>query len=78
MVKKMVKKTELKQKVVGIGFEDNLIVRAQRGKMYGVKLADDLEIDINELLTTETDKTIWAISETEPDIWVITDIENDD
>jgi len=78
MVKKMVKKTELKQKVVGIGFEDNLIVRSQRGKMYGVKLADDLEININELLTTESDKTIWATIDTEPDIWVITGIENDD
>ena len=28
----MVAKTELKQKVVGIGFENDLIVRSQRGK----------------------------------------------
>lgn len=76
MVKKMVKKTELKQKVVGIGLEDNLIVRSQRGKMYGVKLADDLEIDINELLATEPDTTIWATIDTEPDVWIITGIEN--
>ncbi|MDD3984995.1 MAG: hypothetical protein PHY59_03690 [Methanobacterium sp.] len=72
----MVKKTELKQKVVGIGLEDNLIVRSQRGKMYGVKLADDLEIDINELLATEPDTTIWATIDTEPDVWIITGIEN--
>ncbi|MBZ2166849.1 hypothetical protein [Methanobacterium spitsbergense] len=75
----MVKKTELKQKIVGIGFEDDLIVRSQRGKMYSVKLADDLEIDINELLAKESDKTIWANIDTEADIWVITDVEiNDD
>ena len=71
----MVKKTELKQKIVGIGFEDDLIVRSQRGKMYSVKLADDLEIDINELLAKESDKTIWANIDTEADIWVITDVE---
>jgi hypothetical protein len=71
----MVKKTELKQKVVGIGLDDDLIVRSQRGKMYGVKLADDIEIDINELLAKEADKTIWATIDTEADIWVITDVE---
>ncbi|WP_048190787.1 hypothetical protein [Methanobacterium sp. SMA-27] len=74
----MVKKTELKQKIVGIGFEDDLIVRSQRGKMYSVKLADDLEIDINELLAKESDKTIWANIDTEADIWVITDVETND
>lgn len=47
--------------------------------MYSVKLADDLEIDINELLAKESDKTIWANIDTEADIWVITDVEiNDD
>ena len=35
----MVKKTELKQKVIGIGFEDDLIVRSQRGKTYSVKIS---------------------------------------
>ena len=41
----MVAKTELKQKVIGIGFEDDLIVRSQRGKAYSVKLTEGLEID---------------------------------
>jgi hypothetical protein len=71
----MVKKAELKQKVVGIGLEDDLIVRSQRGKMYGVKLADDLEIDINDLLAKESNKTIWASIDTEGDVWVIVDVE---
>jgi len=43
----MVAKTQLKQKVNGIGFEDNLIVKSQRGRIYNVKLAEGLEIDKN-------------------------------
>jgi hypothetical protein len=75
----MVKKTELKQKVIGIGFEEDLIVRSQRGKAYSVKLADDLEIDTNELLNKDSDTTIWANIDTEADPWVIVDVElNDD
>ena len=75
----MVKKTELKQKVIGIGFEEDLIVRSQRGKAYSVKLADDLEIDTNELLNKDSDTTIWANIDTEANPWVIVDVElNDD
>ncbi len=75
----MVKKTELKQKVIGIGFEDDLIVRSQRGKTYSVNIAENLEIDINELLTKESDKTVWATIDTEADPWVVIDVEvNDD
>jgi len=75
----MVKKTELKQKVIGIGFEDDLIVRSQRGKIYTVKLAEDLELDINELLTKETDKTVWATIDTEADPWAVINVDvNDD
>ena len=75
MVKKMVKKTELQQKVIGIGFEDDLIVRSQRGKTYTVKLAEDLEIDTNALLNKESDKTIWATIDTEADPWVVVSVE---
>lgn len=71
----MAKKTELKQKVIGIGFEDDVIVRSQRGKAYSVKLAEDLEIDTDELLNKEADKTVWATINTEADIWVVVDVE---
>jgi hypothetical protein len=75
----MVKKTELKQKVVGIGFEDDLMVRSQRGKTYAVKIAEDLEIDINMLLAKESDQTVWATIDTEADPWAVIDVEiNDD
>ena len=71
----MAKKTELKQKVIGIGFEDDLIVKSQRGRTYAVKLSEDLELDLNELLSTPSDKTIWANINTESDPWVVLDVE---
>jgi hypothetical protein len=71
----MVAKKELKQKVIGIGFEDDLIVRSQRGKAYSVKLVDGLEIDSDILMGKEADETIWATIDTEPDPWVIVDVE---
>ncbi len=75
MVKKMVAKTELKQKVIGIGFEDDLIVRSQRGKSYSVKLTEGLEIDSDNLMGKESDETVWATIDTESDPWVIIDVE---
>lgn len=72
---KMVPKTELKQKVVGIGFEDDLIVRSQRGKVYTVKLTEGLEIDSDNLIGKESDETVWATIDTESDPWVIIDVE---
>ncbi len=75
MVKKMVAKTELKQKVIGIGFEDDLIVRSQRGKTYTVKLAEGLEIDSNNLMGKESNETVWATIDTESDPWVVVDVE---
>jgi hypothetical protein len=71
----MVAKTELKQKVIGIGFEDDLIVRSQRGKAYSVKLTEGLEIDSDALMGKESDETVWATIDTESDPWVITDVE---
>ncbi|MFY9637865.1 MAG: hypothetical protein WAK14_03560 [Methanobacterium sp.] len=71
----MVPKTELKQKVVGIGFEDDLIVRSQRGKVYTVKLTEGLEIDSDNLIGKESDETVWATIDTESDPWVIIDVE---
>ena len=72
---KMVPKTELKQKVIGIGFEDDLIVRSQRGKVYSVKLTEGLEIDSDNLIGKESDETVWATIDTESDPWVIIDVE---
>ena len=71
----MVAKTELKQKVIGIGFEDELIVRSQRGRIYSVKLAEDLEIDSNNLMDKESDEIVWATIDTESDPWVVVDVE---
>ena len=72
---KMVAKTELKQKVIGIGFEDELIVRSQRGRIYSVKLAEGLEIDSNNLMGKESDEIVWATIDTESDPWVVVDVE---
>lgn len=71
----MAEKTELKQKVIGIGFEDDLIVKSQRGRTYGVKIAEDLEIDIEELLKKEENETVWATIDTGGDAWVVVDVE---
>ena len=72
---KMVAKTQLKQKVIGIGFENDLIVRSQRGKVYSVKLAEGLEIDSNNLMGKESDENVWATIDTESDPWVVVDVE---
>jgi hypothetical protein len=74
-VKKMAAKKELKQKVIGIGFENDLVVRSQRGKAYTVKLVEGLEIDSDALMGKEDNETIWATIDTEPDPWVIIDVE---
>jgi hypothetical protein len=71
----MVAKTELKQKVIGIGFEDDLIVRSQRGKAYSVKLKKGIEIDTDSLMKKESNETVWATIDTGEDTWVITDVE---
>lgn len=71
----MVAKTELKQKVIGIGFEDDLIIRSQRGKVYSVKLTEGLEIDSDNLIGKESDETVWATIDTDSDPWVIIDVE---
>ena len=71
----MVAKTELKQKVIGIGFEDDLIVRSQRGKAYSVKLKKGIEIDTDSLMKKESNETVWATIDTEAETWVITDVE---
>ncbi len=71
----MVEKTQLKQKVIGIGFEDDLIVRSQRGRIYSVKLEEGLEIDFNNLMSKESDETVWVTIDTESDPWVIMDVE---
>jgi len=72
---KMVAKTQLKQKVIGIGFENDLIVKSQRGRVYSVKLAEGLEIDSNNLMCKESDETIWATIDTESDPWLVLDVE---
>ena len=71
----MVAKTQLKQKVIGIGFEDDLIVRSQRGKVYNVKLAEGLEIDSNNLMCKKSDETVWATIDTESDPLVVLNVE---
>ena len=71
----MVAKTELKQKVIGIGFEDDLIVRSQRGKAYSVKLKKGIEIDTDSLMKKESNETVCATIDTGEDTCVITDVE---
>ncbi len=71
----MAEKKELKQKVIGIGFENDLIVKSQRGRTYSVKLDEDLEIDIETLLAKEAEETVWATIDTGADTWVVLDVE---
>lgn len=71
----MAEKTELKQKVIGIGFEDDLIVKSQRGRTYSVKLAEDLEIDTDELFKKQAEETVWATIDTGAETWVVIDVE---
>ena len=71
----MVAKTELKQKIIGIGFENDVIVRSQRGRTYSVILQEGLEIDSEALMEKEADETVWATIDTEPDPWVVVEVE---
>ncbi|UTB33933.1 MAG: hypothetical protein NKF70_07030 [Methanobacterium sp. ERen5] len=71
----MAEKTELRQKVIGIGFEDDLIVKSQRGRTYSVKLAEDLEIDTEALFSKDTEEEVWATIDTGANPWVVLDVE---
>lgn len=71
----MAEKSELKQKVIGVGFEKDLIVRSQRGRTYTVKLSEDIEVDANELLNKGSDETVWATIDTDADPWVVVEVE---
>lgn len=71
----MAEKSELKQKVIGIGFENDLIVRSQRGRTYAVKLSEEIEIDSDQLLNKQSEDTVWATIDTEADPWVVVEVE---
>lgn len=71
----MAEKSELKQKVIGVGFEKDLIVKSQRGRTYTVKLSEDIEVDANELLNKGSDETVWATIDTDADPWVVVEVE---
>lgn len=65
---------EIKQKVVGITREGDIVVKSGRGKMYAVKKAADLTFKCEDLFKdVETD--LFATIDTEAQPWECISIE---
>ena len=65
---------EIRQLLVGITREGDVVVKSGRGKMYAVKKAADLEFSCEKLFEdVETD--IFAVIDTEAQPWECTAIE---
>jgi hypothetical protein len=65
---------EIKQLVVGITREGEIVVKSARGRMYPVKKADDLEFSCEDLLQ-DVDKELFAVIDTESQPWECISIE---
>lgn len=59
---------EIKQRIVGITRDGEIVVKSGRGKMYAVKKSDDLEFGCEDLFQdVETD--LFAVIDTEVQPW---------
>jgi hypothetical protein len=65
---------EIKQMVVGISREGDIIVKSARGKMYPVKKAADLEFSCEDLFQ-DVEKDLFATIDTEAETWECISIE---
>ena len=65
---------EIKQVVVGITREGDVIVKSGRGKMYSVKKAAGLEFSC-EILFQDVEKELFATIDTEAQPWECISIE---
>jgi hypothetical protein len=65
---------EIKQMVVGISREGDIIVKSARGKMYPVKKSADLEFSCEDLFQ-DVEKDLFATIDTEAETWECISIE---
>jgi hypothetical protein len=65
---------EIKQLIVGITREGEIVVKSARGRMYPVKKADDLEFSCEDLFQ-DVEKELFAVIDTEAQPWECTMIE---
>lgn len=59
---------EIKQLVVGITREGDIVVKSARGRMYPVKKADDLKFSCEDLFK-DVEKELFATIDTEAQPW---------
>lgn len=59
---------EIKQLVVGITREEEIVVKSARGRMYSVKKAADLEFSCEDLFK-DVEKELYATIDTETQPW---------
>lgn len=59
---------EIKQLVVGITRDGDIVVKSGRGKMYAVKKAADLEFSCEDLFK-DVEKDLFATIDTEAQPW---------
>ena len=59
---------EIKQLVIGITREGDIVVKSARGRMYPVKKADDLDFSCEDLFK-DVEKELFATIDTEAQPW---------
>jgi len=59
---------EIKQLVVGITREGDIVVKSARGRMYSVKKSEDLEFSCEDLLK-DAETELYATIDTEAETW---------
>jgi hypothetical protein len=65
---------EIKQLIVGITREGDIVVKSARGRMYSVKKSADLEFSCEDLFR-DVNKDLYATIDTEAETWECTLIE---
>jgi hypothetical protein len=65
---------EIKQLVVGITREGDIVVKSARGRMYAVKKSADLEFGCEDLFN-DVETELYATIDTEAETWECTSIE---
>lgn len=59
---------EIKQLVIGITREGDIVVKSGRGRIYTVKKSEDLKFDCEDLLKN-VEKELYATIDTEAETW---------
>lgn len=71
---RLVMAKEIKQLVVGITREGEIVVKSARGRMYSVKKSADLKFSCEDLFR-DVEKDLFATIDTEAETWECTMIE---